>query len=186
MLPARDIQLADRECTDSDGWFTGSIEGDEDDGGGTPAAPIPVADFLAGLRTAWQMGEVRPTAQPTRKPERGRRRPDPLIAATDDLRSWFEADPAQTGSQLLLRLQASDPDRYPDARSERYSVVSGSGAARSPPSWCSACRASSQQPAASALGNICVRQPTQPSGTLLNEATRVTILIAALQTASTL
>ena len=81
----------------------------------TPAAPIPVADFLAGLRTAWQMGEVRPTAQPTLKPKRGRRRPDPLVAATDDLRSWFEADPTQTGSQLLLRLQASNPDHYPDA-----------------------------------------------------------------------
>src|SRR6195952_291167 len=81
----------------------------------TPAAPIPVAGFLAGLRTAWQMGEVRPTAQPTLKPKRGRRRPDPLVAATDDLRSWFEADPTQTGSQLLLRLQASNPDHYPDA-----------------------------------------------------------------------
>ena len=81
----------------------------------TPAAPIPVADFLAGLRTAWQMGEVRPTAQPKLKPKRRRRRPDPLVAVTDDLRSWFEADPAQTGSELLLRLQTSDPDRYPDA-----------------------------------------------------------------------
>ncbi|KQP80380.1 hypothetical protein ASF60_22535 [Methylobacterium sp. Leaf113] len=81
----------------------------------TSAAPIPVADFLAGLRTAWRMGEVRPTAQPALKPKRGRRRPDPLIAVTDDLRSWFEADPTQTGGQLLLRLQISDPDRYPDA-----------------------------------------------------------------------
>lgn len=81
----------------------------------TSAAPIPVADFLAGLRTAWRMGEVRPTAQPALKPKRGRRRPDPLIAVTDDLRSWFEADPTQTGGQLLLRLQTSDPDRYPDA-----------------------------------------------------------------------
>lgn len=81
----------------------------------TSAAPIPVADFLAGLRTAWRMGEVRPTAHPALKPKRGRRRPDPLIAVTDDLRSWFEADPTQTGGQLLLRLQTSDPDRYPDA-----------------------------------------------------------------------
>ncbi len=61
----------------------------------TPSAPIPVADFLAGLRTAWQLGEVRQTAQPTLKPNRERRRPDPLIAATYDLQSWFEADPAQ-------------------------------------------------------------------------------------------
>jgi hypothetical protein len=81
----------------------------------TPAAPIQVADFLAGLRTAWRMGEVQPTAQLTLKPKRSRRRPDPLIGVTDDLRSWFEADPAQTGSELLLRLQTADPDRYPDA-----------------------------------------------------------------------
>lgn len=59
-----------------------------------PAAPISVADFLEGLRTAWRMGEVRPTAQPTLKTKRGSRRLDPLIADTDDLRSWFEADPA--------------------------------------------------------------------------------------------
>ena len=81
----------------------------------TPVAPVPVADFLAGLRTAWQMGEVRPTAQPKLKPKRGRRRPDPLAMVTDNLRSWFEAEPAQTGSELLLRLQTSHPDRYPDA-----------------------------------------------------------------------
>lgn len=61
------------------------------------------------------MGEVRPPAHPTLKPKRERRRPDPLVAATDDLRSYLKADPAQTGSQLLLRLWASDPDRYPDA-----------------------------------------------------------------------
>lgn len=81
----------------------------------TSTAPVSVADFLAGLRTAWQMGEVRPTAQPNLKPKRGRRRPDPFIAVMDDLRSWFVEDPSQTGRQLLLRLQASDPDRYPDA-----------------------------------------------------------------------
>ena len=80
-----------------------------------PAAPIPVADFLAGLRTAWRTGEVRPTAQPKLAPRRGRRRPDPLVAVTNDLRSWFDADPAQTGSELLLRVQASCPDCYPDA-----------------------------------------------------------------------
>lgn len=80
----------------------------------TPAAPIPVADFLTGLRTAWRMGEVRPTAQPKLKQKHGRRRPDPLIAVTDDLRFWFEADPAQSGSDLLKRLQTSGPGRYPD------------------------------------------------------------------------
>ena len=79
-----------------------------------PPEPIAIADFLAGLRTAWRAGEVRPTAQPKPKLKRERRRPDPLITVTDELQSWFEADPAQTGRDLLERLQASYPDIYPD------------------------------------------------------------------------
>lgn len=78
-------------------------------------APISVSDFLAGLRTAWQAGEIRSTAKPRLTPRRERRRPDPLVVVTDALRAWFEADPAQTGRALLLRLQQSYPDTYPDA-----------------------------------------------------------------------
>ena len=70
--------------------------------------------FLAGLRTAWREGEVRPTAQPKPKQKRGRRRPDPLVAVTAELRTWFDADPSQTGRALLERLQGEHPDRYPD------------------------------------------------------------------------
>jgi hypothetical protein len=33
---------------------------------------------------------------------------------TDDLRSWFEADPSLSGRQLLDRLQAEHPGEYPD------------------------------------------------------------------------
>ncbi len=80
----------------------------------TPATPTPIAAFLAGLRTAWQAGEVRPTAQAKPKQKRGRRRPDPLVAVTDELRAWFEADPSRTGGELLMRLQAAYPGRYPD------------------------------------------------------------------------
>lgn len=60
------------------------------------------------------MGKIRPTAQPKAKPKRGRRRPDPLVAVTDELHGWFEADPSQTGAELLARLQASYPDTYQD------------------------------------------------------------------------
>jgi hypothetical protein len=70
--------------------------------------------FLAGLRTAWREGEVRPTAQPKPKQKRGRRRPDPLVAVRAELRAWFDADPSQTGRELLERLQGEHPDRYPD------------------------------------------------------------------------
>ena len=38
----------------------------------------PLEQFLTGLRTAWQEGEVRPTARPKQKAKRLRRRPDPL------------------------------------------------------------------------------------------------------------
>jgi hypothetical protein len=81
----------------------------------SPETAVPIAAFLAGLRTAWQSGEGRPTAQAKPKQKRGRRRPDPLVAVTDELRAWFEADPSRTGGELLLQLQTTHPGCYPDA-----------------------------------------------------------------------
>lgn len=52
------------------------------------------------------------------KAKRGRRRPDPLAAVTDELRAWFDADPSQTARELLARLKTThsgDPASYPDA-----------------------------------------------------------------------
>src|SRR4051794_40004379 len=57
--------------------------------------------FLAGLRTAWREGEVRPTAQPKPKQKRGRRRPDPLVAVTAQLRAWFDADPRVASPEMV-------------------------------------------------------------------------------------
>ncbi|APG86911.1 transposase (plasmid) [Sinorhizobium americanum CCGM7] len=74
----------------------------------------PIDLFLASLRTAWKDGANRPTDRPIVKAKRGRRRPDPLVKATADLRSWFEAEPWRTGSELLSRLQAEYPGDYPD------------------------------------------------------------------------
>jgi hypothetical protein len=48
------------------------------------------------------------------KAKRERRRPDPLIRATAELRTWFEAEPWRTGSELLGKLQAEHPGAYPD------------------------------------------------------------------------
>jgi hypothetical protein len=70
--------------------------------------------FLSGLRTAWQEGEIRPTARPKAKAIRLRRRPDPLAAVTTELHEWFEAEPWRTSRQLLERLQAERPGSYPD------------------------------------------------------------------------
>ena len=74
----------------------------------------PIEEFLAGLRTAWRDGEVRPTARPTAKQKRGRRRPDPFAPVTAQLHSWFEAAPWRTSHELLDLLQAEYPGTYPD------------------------------------------------------------------------
>lgn len=79
---------------------------------------VPLETFVASLSTAWQGGEVRPTSKAKPKAKRGRRRPDPLAAVTDDLRAWFDADPSRTARQLLERLQTSQsgtPAGYSDA-----------------------------------------------------------------------
>ncbi len=82
---------------------------------GHPAvASQPIDRFLASLRTAWKDGAMRPTDRPLVKAKRGRRRPDPLIRATPDLRKWFEAEPWRTGSELLSRLQMEYPGAYPN------------------------------------------------------------------------
>jgi hypothetical protein len=77
-----------------------------------PTAPT-LEQFLSGLRTAWREGEVRPTSRPKEKPPRGRRRPDPLLAVTAQLRGWFEAEPHRTARELFERLQGEQPGAYP-------------------------------------------------------------------------
>jgi hypothetical protein len=78
------------------------------------AGIVPIETFVANLSIAWQSGEVRPTSRAKPKAKRGRRRPDPLVSVTEELRAWFDADPSQTARELLARLKASQPD-YPDA-----------------------------------------------------------------------
>jgi hypothetical protein len=84
-------------------------------GAGPPTAPT-LEQFLSGLRTAWQEGEVRPTARPKEKVRRLRRRPDPFAAVTAQLQVWFEAEPWRTSRELLERLQAEQPGSYPDGQ----------------------------------------------------------------------
>ena len=72
--------------------------------------------FLSGLRTAWQEGEVRPTGKRKAKAPRGRRRPDPFARVTELLREWFEAEPWQTSRELFERLQDVHPGLFPDGQ----------------------------------------------------------------------
>jgi hypothetical protein len=110
-----------------------------------PDAPT-LEQFLSGLRTAWQGGEVRPTTRPKEKVKRGRRRPDPLVAVTADLRGWFEAEPWRTSRELLERLQGEQPDAYPGKllrtlqrrvkewrREKAHQLVFGAAASAGPP-----------------------------------------------------
>jgi hypothetical protein len=66
-----------------------------------PPTAATLAQFLAGLRTAWQEGEVRPTSRPKEKAKRGRRRPDPFASVTKEIWEWFE------------RLRREQPGIYP-------------------------------------------------------------------------
>jgi len=84
--------------------------------GASPPTSPTLEQFLSGLRTAWQEGEVRPTARPKEKARRLRRRPDPFATVTAQLHGWFEAEPWRTSRELFERLQAEQPGSYPDGQ----------------------------------------------------------------------
>jgi hypothetical protein len=91
------VEIADRPAVDE----------------GRPVTAPTLAQFLSGLRTAWQEGEVRPTSRPKEKAKRGRRRPDPFVRVTMQIREWFEAEPWRTSRELFERLQREQPGIYP-------------------------------------------------------------------------
>lgn len=75
---------------------------------------IPLAAFLEGLRIAWRGGEVRPTARAKPPAKRERRRPDPILAVSVELKTWWDTEPWRTSRELLDRIQAKYPGMYPD------------------------------------------------------------------------
>ena len=85
---------------------------------GGNAGPPPaggLADFLSGLGTAWQAGEVRATHRAKPKVRRyWRSRADPFAEVAASLRSWLEAEPDLQATDLLARLADEYPGRYPD------------------------------------------------------------------------
>ncbi len=78
------------------------------------SAPPALGAFLSSLRTAWQSGDTRPTASDKPRQKRGRRRPDPLVEVTEQLKRWFDEEPWRSGRELLEKLQAEQPGDYPD------------------------------------------------------------------------
>jgi hypothetical protein len=75
---------------------------------------IPLEAFLQGLRIAWRGGEVRPTACAKPPAKRERRRPDPILAVTVELKTWWDAEPWRSSRELLDRIQVEHPGMYPD------------------------------------------------------------------------
>src|SRR3954452_7399894 len=86
-------------------------------GSADPPASAPdgeLADFLSGLGTAWQAGEVRATHRAKPKARRyWRSRADPFAEVAASLRSWLEAEPDLQATDLLARLGEECPGRYP-------------------------------------------------------------------------
>ena len=109
VLLLHEIRLAQRALVD-----IADLPVDRQAGSGTDI-DRSLDQFLVGLRTAWKDGDVRPAAKRKASAKRSRRRPDPLAAVTEQLQAWFDAEPSQTGLQLLERLQTEYPGLYPDA-----------------------------------------------------------------------
>jgi hypothetical protein len=84
-------------------------------GNADPPAAGGLADFLTGLGTAWQAGEVRATHRARPRVRRyWRSRADPFAEVSGRLRSWLEAEPDLQATDLLARLGEECPGRYPD------------------------------------------------------------------------
>jgi hypothetical protein len=87
--------------------------------GGCPRVPTTsdpeLQTFLASLRTAWKVGEVRPTHAVAAAPPRAwRTRIDPFEEAWPSLRIWLQAEPDLTAKELFQRLQQEQQGVYPD------------------------------------------------------------------------
>jgi len=76
-----------------------------------------LTSFLAGLSTAWHMGEVRPTRHAPLRPTREwRTRKDPFEDVWPTLCSWLATTPDATAKDLLNRLQDEQPGIFPDGQ----------------------------------------------------------------------
>jgi len=73
--------------------------------------------FLKRLRTAWTMGEVRPTHATAPSPPRDwRTRVDPFELAWPLVRKWLEAEPDRNAKELFGRLQDEQQGIFPNSQ----------------------------------------------------------------------
>jgi len=100
----RDIRVAQQRLVALSDGTSPSMVSEE------PTPPLLDA-FLSSL---WQSGDARPTDSCKPRQKRGRRRPDPLVEVTGQLKRWFEDEPWRSGRELLEKLQAEQPGDYPE------------------------------------------------------------------------
>ena len=103
----------------------------------TAAGTPTLEQFLANLRAAWHTrGSADGT--PEGEEEAGRRRPDPFVAVTAEMRSWFDAKPWRTSGNCSSASRQRIRESFPMANYGRYSGGSRIGAGSEPTRWCSA------------------------------------------------
>ena len=73
--------------------------------------------FLQSLRTAWQVGEVRPTHRKRKRaPRTWRTKPDPFAAVWPHLLEQLQASPEACAKDLFQQLQKEYPGVFPDSQ----------------------------------------------------------------------
>ena len=74
---------------------------------------VDLQRFTLSLKTAWQVGEKRPThRRPYRRTKPYPKRPSMLEPFEPQIRAWLEADPALSAASVLQRLMSADPSRF--------------------------------------------------------------------------
>ena len=80
-----------------------------------PKGGVTTEMFLQSLRTAWQVGEVRPTHRKRKRaPRTWRTKPDPFAAVWPYLLEQLQASPEACAKDLFQKLQQEHPGVFPD------------------------------------------------------------------------
>ncbi|WP_243856827.1 hypothetical protein [Paraburkholderia sp. BL6665CI2N2] len=109
--------------------------------------PLPLADFLASLGTAWHDGEVRAThPRKARVAHTWRSREDPFEHTWPTIQQWLESEPGITARKLHERVVAMAPAMYsgspaahPAAPSEGMALEPREGTGDQDTRWCGRC-----------------------------------------------
>jgi hypothetical protein len=94
---------------------------------------VDLQRFTLSLKTAWQVGEKRPThRRPYRRTKPYPKRQSMLEPFEPQIRAWLEADPAVSAASVLERLMSADPSRFTRRACGRCKWPSRLGASKQP------------------------------------------------------